>query len=211
MHLHLKVESPVARGSAEQALLVPEGQEADSRSGLHEGREAPVSIRMRSPEPAFHSHALKRVEEIYRRQLTDDPSDMVARISLAWCLFMQSLLRAGQESVLEALVDATEGREEPLEETMRSVLDQNATQLLEDCLRQTMTVKQLSGDPEAHVSAEKILSLVRLSGGGNALTSAEDQAARVLNEVTREVLGEQEGRKGRLRRRPSRRPDPGGP
>jgi hypothetical protein len=164
---------------------------------------------MRSPEPAFHSDALKRVESIYRRQLADDPADPIARISLAWCLFMQSLLRAGQESVLEALVEATEGREESLDQTMKAVLDQNATQLLEDCLRQTMTVKQLSSDREAHVSAEKILSLVRLSGAGAALNSAEDQANRILSEVTREVLGEHDGRKGRLKRRATRRQSPG--
>lgn len=161
---------------------------------------------MRSPEPAFPSDALKRVEAIYRRQLAEDPADPVARVSLAWCLFMQALLRAGQESVLEALVDATEGRRASFEETMRSVLDQNAADLLEDCLRQTMTVKQLTSDPEAQVSAERILSLVRLSGGGPALNAAEDRAARILNDVTREVLGQQQSRKGRLRRMPTNRP-----
>jgi hypothetical protein len=166
---------------------------------------------MRSPEPAFHSDALKRLECIYRRQLADDPAEPVARISLAWCLLMQSLLRAGQESVLEALVEATEGREESLDQTMNAVLDQNAAQLLEDCLRQTMAVKQLSSDPEAHVSAEKILSLVRLSGAGSALNSAEDQAKKILSEVTREVLGEHEGRRGLLKRRATRRPAAGNP
>jgi hypothetical protein len=166
---------------------------------------------MRSPEPVFHSDALRRVEYVYRRQLAEDPAEPVARISLAWCLFMQSLLRAGQESVLEALVEATEGCEEPLEQTMKSVLDQNATQLLADCLRQTLTVKQLSSDPEAQVGAEKILSLVRLSGAGSALSSAEDQARKILSEVTREALGEHEGRRGRLKRRATRRPAPGSP
>jgi hypothetical protein len=163
---------------------------------------------MRSPDSAFNAEALKRVEQIYRKQLAADPADTVARISLAWCLFMQSLLRAGQESVLSALVDASEGQEEQLSQTIRTILEQNAAELLEDCLRQTMTVKQLSSDPEAQLSVEKIQALVQLSGGGEAVTAAEDQAARILNEVTREVLKGQEPPRRGLRRRPTRRPPP---
>lgn len=158
---------------------------------------------MRSSEPAFHSDALKRVEAVYRRQLTQDPADAVARVGLAWCLFMLALLQAGQESVVEALLDPTAGEHPPVEETAPAALGPNAAELLEDCLRQTLTVKQLTSNAEARVSAERILSLVRLSGGGRALGAAEERAARVLNDVAREVLEQDPPRRGRLRRRPT--------
>jgi hypothetical protein len=162
---------------------------------------------MSPSESAFSADALKRVEEVYRKQLAADPADTVARISLAWCLFMQALLRAGQESVLAALVDASEGKDEQLSRAIRTILEQNAAELLDDCLRQTMTVKQLSSDPDAHVSAERIQTLVQLSGRGDAVSAAEDEAARILNEVTREVLSRQAPPRRSLKRRPTRRPE----
>lgn len=204
MYLHQQVELLVARGSTEHILL--EGTLTNSLPGLAGSPNATVSPRMRSPEPAFEAEALKRVEQLYRAQLTDDPADPAARISLAWCLFMQSLLRAGQESVLDALIDATEGGEERLGAVMDEATEQNATELLEDCLRQTMTVKHLTVDPAARRSAERILALVKLSGGASALTVAEGRTARLLGEVTREVLGHGGGRK--LRRMPTRKPEP---
>lgn len=202
------VDPVIARGSAEQALLTEESLKSTLLSAAPGSPSATVSPTMRSPEPAFDAASLKRVEQVYRKQLTDDPADPVARISLAWCLFMQALLRAGQESVLEALVERSEGPDESVDTTRRTIVDQNAAELLEDCLRQTMTVKQLSADPAAHLGAERLLALVKLSGGDSALNAAEEEAARILNEVTREVLGRQEPGKGGLRRLPTRRPAP---
>ena len=158
---------------------------------------------MTTPEPAFDADSLKRVEHLYRRQLADDPSDPLARVSLAWCLLMQALLRAGQESVLQALVRDEEGSEEPIDLAASSMLDQDAADLLEDCLRQTLTVRQISADPAAHLSAERILALVRLSGGAPAVTAAEAAAARKGGEVTRQVL--RDHRKPARRRIPRRK------
>ena len=163
---------------------------------------------MSSPQPAFEAEALKRVEYVYRKQLTEDPSDPVSRLSLAWCLFMQSLLRAGQESVLEALVEATDAGDAPLECAWDAAAEQDAAQLLDDCLTQTMTVKQLSADPATHYSAERLLTLVRLSGGSQALSAAESRTAGILGRVTREIFGTPRPTRGKPRRSPTRRPAP---
>ena len=161
---------------------------------------------MTSSEPAFDAVSLKHVEHLYRSQLAEDPADPLARVSLAWCLFMQALLRAGQESVLQALVErGTAAEELSLEPAVTAAqADPGAGELLEDCLRQTMAVKQISADPQVQRSAERLLALVRLSGGSPALTAAEEAAARILGDVTGQVLGR--SRRGELRRIPTRKP-----
>jgi hypothetical protein len=124
--------------------------------------------------------ALRRVERVYRARLIDEPTDMVARLSLAWCLFLQALHRAGEERAL-ATVTALE-----LAETV-SDGGKRADDLLSDCLRQAITVMQLSPDPNDRTEIEKLHSLVKISGGGQAISEAEQQAKRILEDIAREM------------------------
>ena len=165
--------------------------------------------RMMSHQPqAFSLESLKHVEHVYRQQLVADPGDMMARISLAWCLFMQALHRAGQESIVAELAVASEGQGEELNSAIRSILDEDADNLLKECMRQTITVMQLSSDPQDHTDAEKLQALIKLSGGGKAVSEAQAEGANILAEVTRQILNQGENSGKRLRRLPTRRHHP---
>lgn len=149
---------------------------------------------------AFEIDSLKRVEQVYRQRLTDDPADMRARTGLAWCLFMQALYQAGQERVLAALAeDGT--APEALEEQFQAVPDTDSRDLLRDALRQTIAVSQLSGDPAAQSEVERLQDLVRLSGESQALSEAEEEASRILTEITRAILADEPPPAPRPRRR----------
>jgi hypothetical protein len=136
----------------------------------------------------FDISTLKRVEEIYRKRLVEEPGDMVARLSLAWCLFMQALHQAGQESLLAALAEAGKGQEMPLDEQASPAPDHDSSELLTECLKQTITVMQLSPNPQDRTDVERIQALVRLSGEEEALSEAEEEAARILGEMSRAIL-----------------------
>jgi hypothetical protein len=161
-------------------------------------RPPTTPARLSRPAPSFDESALRRVEHVYRRELAADPGNAHARISLAWCLLVQALLRAGQESVLDRL--GGEGQDHAA--AARRVLEQDAGSLLGDCLRQTLTVQQLSTDPQVQGHAERIQALVRLSGGDQALRDANEDAAQALAAITRELRPAAPRRS--LRRRPRR-------
>ncbi len=160
--------------------------------------------RMRSDREVFETDALLRVEQVYRRRLQADPSDLPARTGLAWCLFMQALHQAGQERVLAALSPESEPR------AAAAPAGKLASDLLRDCLKQAMTVMQLSGDPVQQSEVGRLATLVRLSGGEEAVTAAEHEAAAVLAEVTRAVLAVDETPRFPRRRIRLRPRQPGG-
>lgn len=153
---------------------------------------------MNSDCPVFEPEALLRVEEVYRRQLDVEPSDMVARVSLAWCLFMRALHRAGQESVIQSIT--LSGRKESVESTPTPGAVPDAGSILKDCLHQTIAVLQLSGNPQDRTDVRRLQSLVRLSGGEQAVSNAEEEAARILCAVTREILEQAAPPRRRVRR-----------
>ena len=153
---------------------------------------------MNSDCDVFVPEALLRVEEVYRRRLDVEPSDMVARVSLAWCLFMRALHRAGQESVIQAITIT--GRTEPAEDSSPPSIGTDAGSILKDCLHQTIAVLQLSGNPQDRTAVRRLQSLVRLSGGEKAVSDAEEEAARILYAVTREILEQTAPPRRRVRR-----------
>lgn len=161
-------------------------------------------ITMACEDRALKVDALWRVERVYRKQLLDEPGDTVARISLAWCLFMQAIHRAGQEStvtpVLELAIPA-----EPSDEDS-PVGDRDSAVLLQDCLRQALAVLQLSPDPRDRSDVERLQALVKLSGGSELLADAEEQSRRILTQLTREMMNTDAARSRRSRRTPNRRP-----
>lgn len=149
--------------------------------------------------------ALWRVERLYRQQLVAEPGDTMARVSLAWCLFMQALHRAGQESTAPMLLelpvppDTGELDPDPL------ARERDSAHLLQDCLRQTLAVLQLSPNPRDRTDVERLQALVKLSGGEALLADAEEQARRVLLQLTREMMEVDVASSRRYRRLPPRR------
>jgi hypothetical protein len=146
--------------------------------------------------------ALRRVETLYRSRLLAEPGDMVARVSLAWCLFLQALHRAGEERMLHALVPGSENGAASASTPKRAANGhEDAETLVRDSLRQAVTVLQLSPDPRDRVDVERLQALITMSGGGQAVCDAEADAARILAEVSREIM-RQDGQNGRLTRLP---------
>lgn len=139
-----------------------------------------------SPEKVVSIEALKRSEQICRTRLANEPGDTSARMKLAWCLFMQALYRAGQESVLSALVSAMEIKEHQ-GTLVNAIVQEDAAHLFSECLRETSMVLQLSPDARERIDVEKIQALARLSGAGQAVSEAEEAAAQVLSDLLREL------------------------
>jgi len=161
---------------------------------------------MSERQPTLDVEALKRVEVIYRNRLEDEPGDMVARVSLAWCLFMRAFFQAGRESAVAVLTPQGKTADPQITHTVESVLDSNARQLLRECLRQTVTVMQLSPNPQDHLYVEKLQSLVRLSGHEDVVSEANDDAMRILTEITHEMLMDRFTTEKRPRRFPRQPP-----
>lgn len=150
--------------------------------------------------------ALWRVERIYRKQLVEEPGDTVARVSLAWCLFMQALHRAGQESTAPALLELPAAALDAVElEPDPRARERDSAHLLQDCLRQTLAVLQLSPNPRDRTDVERLQALVKLSGGEALLADAEEQARRVLLQLTREMMEGDAASARRYRRMAPRR------
>jgi hypothetical protein len=82
-----------------------------------------------------------------------------------------------------------------------------SSDLLRDCLRQAIMVMQLSPDQQDRADVERLHALVKLSGGDRALLEASEEAARILTEMTREILAQPDRSAGRLRRLPKRAPE----
>ena len=156
---------------------------------------------------SFEVESLERVERLYRSRLTTEPADMIARVSLAWCLFMQALHRAGQESMLREIVAAGAAVEPGRGAPAPACSGARSDDLLRDCLRQAIAVTQLSSAPEARDDVERLHTLVKLSGGDRALSEASEEAARILMDVTREILGSADGDPRQPRRLPRSLPE----
>jgi hypothetical protein len=148
--------------------------------------------------PGVNVDSLWRVERIYRNRLADEPTDMVARSGLAWCLFLQALHRAGEESSLEAIVTAAGGV------LNGCTHDRDSRSLLRDSLLNAATVLQLSTGGRERLDVERLQTLVELSGGIAELTAARDNARDILGQIALE-LETGPNRSPRRRRRKTRR------
>lgn len=149
---------------------------------------------MATPNPFVDIAHLHEVEAGYRKRLEQEPGDTGARLRLAWCLVLEALYRDGKESMRAQLLAALEGMDEQSSSQIRALLTatepaaRGARSLLKCCLHQAVIVTQLSLDPEEKRDAERLRTLVRLSGGEEAVLHADDEANRILGEITRALL-----------------------
>lgn len=161
---------------------------------------------MACEDQTFKVEVLWRVERIYRNQLVEEPGDNVARVSLAWCLFMQALHRAGQESTASPLLELAASPDAAEFEIEPPTHDRDSVYLLQDCLRQALAVLQLSPNPRDHSDIERLQTLIRLSGADALVADSEAHARRVLTQLTQELMDVDSVSSRRLRRGPQRRP-----
>lgn len=140
---------------------------------------------MKDSQHLVDPEALRRMEAVCRARVLADPMDTLVRGRLAWCLFLQAVHQAGQESILEQLglttleVDAVRIPE--------SLADRQAQELLDECLRHTEAVLHLSAPGQQRTEMERLLGLARLSVGEPAFIAAEQKAHRILDTLIRDL------------------------
>lgn len=140
---------------------------------------------MTESKTVVDAEALRRIEAVYRARLLSDPCDVLARGCLAWCLFLQSLHRAGEERMLDRLRGFHSAAGKAL--AIPRPAGPEAQELLNECLRQTETVLHLSEPGEPRLEMERLLGLARLSAGSQAFHSAEENAHRILEDLIRDL------------------------
>ena len=129
----------------------------------------------------FDLQDLKKAEEAYRFVLRQEPDNMDLRVHLAWSLLFQALYFSGQE--------ATAAHDRIPETNFSSAIEANkrfpsdSRRLLQECLRQTTMVKQLSTRVSNQMDAEKIEALVLMAGNKELLNESEARGARIQNEI----------------------------
>jgi hypothetical protein len=156
------------------------------------------------PGTLFDIHAIERAAKGYCERLQDEPGDMSARVSLAWCCFMQALHHSGEQHVLATLSGQAAGTGAGrVESTLHSlVIDRGdrpaetgsdrAGELLKACLRQTVTVIHLSSNAEEQRDMAKLRDLVRWGGAGEYVDQAEREAVQILYALTLAILRRKE-------------------
>jgi hypothetical protein len=136
---------------------------------------------------AIKIEALRRAECSYRDTLVTDPADTGTRLRLAWCLFVQAVHQAGRESILEAITRDGE-RSDLLPGVIRSIQETDVDHLLQDCLRQTTTVMQLSRRPHERTDVEMLQMLVKLAGAEKWAADADKEALMRLRDITKALV-----------------------
>jgi hypothetical protein len=136
---------------------------------------------------AIKIEALRRAECSYRDTLTTDPADTGTRLRLAWCLFVQAVHQAGRESILETITCESVGAE-VLPGVIRSIQETDVDHLLQDCLRQTTTVMQLSRRPHERTDVEMLQLLVKLAGAEQWAADADKEAHLRLRDITKALI-----------------------
>lgn len=123
---------------------------------------------------------IRRVEQIYRDRLREEPCDTLARVRLAWCLFAQAVHEAGRESAYEALRSCKLSNSDELDESSLPEMERGATSLLDDCLRQTYAALHLSVSRREQQDAVELQALARLISGEAPLARAERWATEIV-------------------------------
>jgi len=158
---------------------------------------------MNEDRQVAEAQALRQAEEAYRKRLLREPTDVEARLRLAWCLFLLSLHQSGRQSVVKELLAAGGESGATITDRLQTLLNQDSDELLRDCLRQLSAVTRLSDRVQDQRDAEQLNALVRLSGGEQAACEVEAEAINTLAELARELRTQKPFRTTRLRRRPS--------
>lgn len=137
---------------------------------------------MNTQSNVFDASALKTAEKAYRSELCRKPDDMDTRANLAWCLLLQALYQSGQETRVSAYRRSSE-EVEGAEALAGACAERDARTLLQESLRHSFMVRHLSTYRPAQMAMEKLASLVELAGGAEQLVEAEQQAARIRDNI----------------------------
>ncbi len=130
---------------------------------------------------ALNLHDLKNAEQAYRFVLCQQPDNMDIRVNLAWCLLFQALYRSGEETASDVHRSAAEAR--PQADATNFLPTSDSKQLLQECLRHTMMVKQLSASVSHLMDVDKLEAMVLMAGGKDLLIANEARGTRIRSEI----------------------------
>ena len=131
--------------------------------------------------------ALRRSEAVQRARLANEPGDGAARLKLAWSLFVKALFRAGQESMVLGLF-AADDRSPQDGSRMKQIWDEDSGQLIDACLREALTAREFSVDPDEQIEIVRLLSLLKMIGAPGADLDSIGKAGRIHQSVLREIM-----------------------
>ena len=129
--------------------------------------------------------ALQNAERHYRTKLQTQPDNTTARLNLAWCLFMLAVHRSGVETALSAGVECSPLPMNPVE---NSGTNRDAQAILHDVLAQVCIVRNLSVHKNDMIDANRLQSLVNLSGLQEAARRAEELSLEGLYDLSWEIM-----------------------
>lgn len=136
-------------------------------------------------------NTLQEAVSRYRKQIDEDPTNMQARQQLAWCLFVLSVFQAGRESAMgnPTLYIDRGGHlsPAPAPETRRNS-GEPASQLLQECLRETTTVTHLCRSEIAAV--DNLKSLIGLSFGAAVVEESDAVGDTILKQLITDMASE---------------------
>ncbi len=132
--------------------------------------------------------ALRQAEKSYRDLLEVEPGAMDVRVDLAWCLFMQAVHMAGQESAIRNNGLSSTGNSVWPTPSTALTMQAQAQMMLNECLQNAVTVTQLSTSRQDQMVMNKLETLVKLACGEKLISSARINASRILADLTQAVM-----------------------
>lgn len=151
----------------------------------------------------FDPAHLQDMNQTYRARLLDEPGDVSARLSLAWCLLFQALYQSHQQAFWQNLLATSDAEGEFFRNRLLSLRPhsqraaQDARRLLKDSLFQAATASQLCEQPIERADTAKIQELVTLLGEGKAVVEMEREAGLILERLARAIYSNREEHTGR--------------
>ena len=151
----------------------------------------------------FDPAHLQDMNQTYRARLLEEPGDISARLSLAWCLLFQSLYQSHQQAFWQSLLATSETEGEFFRNRLLSLRPhtqrsaQDARRLLKDSLFQAATASQLCERPVERADTAKIQELVTLLGEGKAVVDMERETGLILQRLARAIYSNREEHLGR--------------
>jgi hypothetical protein len=110
------------------------------------------------------------------------------RVNLAWCLLMLAVHQSGRESMRISQTQAAVPIEGAVSEERFGTREFTSEALVAECLRHLFVVLQCCQNADIVTRAETLLTLVRLVGGETALTAAQSEADRLLEELASAIV-----------------------
>jgi hypothetical protein len=126
-------------------------------------------------ESTSNIQSLLELEKNHLMLLEQNPDDPELRISLAWCLLLEALHRAGQEY-------ASDPKFIPPASSYR-----NSSELFRECLKQANTASDINPNSVVQEHLNQLEILVRMSNGEAVVETAADEQEQKTKKLVKDI------------------------